>query len=120
MWNYPKWFEAQKIWEQKEVEVYNILNKYKEEYKNEILNIVLWNKNQLKWIKWWDVDIRIETIYWNLDIQIKNKTVSWKKLKNYQKKDIYILDWLRGKLWDNIYYFITLMIFDFLNKKKSK
>ena len=116
--NIEKWREALKVWSAYEKEVIEYIKIILERYNHLVYEIIDWKNEQIKWEKWWDVDVKIVIRINDLEdisipIQIKKKRKWDNKIKSYEKKWISIIDW---KTWEELKYFITLLFIQYLSK----
>ena len=106
-----KWLIWKEKWAKYEEKVLKIIKDIIEKY-NIIFVISTWENKQLKWKKWWDIDILVWFDKLKIPIQVKY-SVKWKsKINKYSKKWIEIIDWKKNE--EELKYFITLLFLKYL------
>ena len=106
-----KWLIWKEKWAKYEEKVLKIIKDIIEKY-NIIFDISTWENKQLKWKKWWDIDILVWFDKLKIPIQVKY-SVKWKsKINKYSKKWIEIIDWKKNE--EELKYFITLLFLKYL------
>ena len=118
MTNIEKWREALKAWNAYEKEVIEYIKTILKKYNHLVYKIIDWKNKQIKWEKWWDVDVKViiridDSRDISIPIQIKKKRKWDNKIKSYEKKWISIIDW---KTWEELSYFITLLFIQYLSE----
>lgn len=114
--------EARNNWKESEKLVWEIIEEILEWYKDLVFSIVSeWTWEQMKWEKWWDIDIKVNLFHkevkHDINIQVKHWRKSPKKIKSYEEwKWIYMIDWVNEKTREELKYFISLMFLNYLNK----